>query len=129
MITCLLICLMEQFKEEYFAVQYSNALLQIQSYIREHRAEKLTLSKISEATFFSPSYIEALFHKEMDTSPIHFLLELRMEDAKRLLYEGVLQVKEVADVCGFSDYNYFVRIFHQYVGMTPLQYKRQFILA
>jgi len=127
MLTHLLFCLLEQFKDKYFAVQYSDALLKIVSFMKEHRTEKLTLATISKATFFSPSYIEALFHKEMNTSPIHYLLDLRMEDAKRLLCEGILQAKEVADLCGFSDYNYFVRIFHQYVGMTPLQYKRQFI--
>ena len=55
---------------------------------------------------------------------IDYLLQIRMEAAKRLLSEGSFALGAVAEAVGFDDYNYFSRVFKKRTGYTPTEYKK-----
>jgi two-component system response regulator YesN len=93
-------------------------------YLHSNFSKKVTLNDIGKLTFFSPNYCENIFKRETGRSVIDYLLEIRMEEAKKLLAEGVLSLGDVSETVGFEDYNYFSRVFKKRTGYTPSEYKK-----
>ena len=91
----------------------------IKKYILENMQENITLSMIASQVGYSPNYCDTIFKKYEKISVINYLINQRIIEAKRLILEGVLPIKEVATSVGYSDYNYFSRIFKKKVGCSP----------
>ena len=96
----------------------------IKKYIASHLAEKITLSEIAEEVHLVPHYCCALFSKHEGMSIVDFILNRRIELAKSLIIADTQTLSEIAEHAGFSDYNYFSRIFKKVTGMTATQYKK-----
>ena len=97
----------------------------ILAHIHSHFSEKITLQQIGELTFFSPIYCDTVFKNDTGVSIIEYLLSLRIENAKQLLSEEELTVKEIAESVGFQDHNYFSRVFKKRVGLSPTEYRQK----
>jgi AraC family L-rhamnose operon transcriptional activator RhaR/AraC family L-rhamnose operon regulatory protein RhaS len=95
------------------------------SYIERHFAEKIDLNRLASLSSLSPTRFLELFKKHYGTSPIQYLLTLRIKMAKDLLMNTVQPITEIAFDCGFNDSNYFARRFKQECGITPRQWRRQ----
>ena len=103
---------------------YSSPLsAEIISYIQEHYAEKITLSDISKATFYSAAYCENEFKKTTGKSIINYLIDVRISAAKKLLAESSMSCAGIASAVGFDDANYFSRVFKKRTGYSPLRYR------
>lgn len=98
----------------------------IMQYVKGRITERLTLEDISKITFFSPSYCEFIFKRETGKSIIDYIIDQRITAAKNLLMEGTLRTTEIAELTGFSDYNYFSRVFKKRTGYTPTEYTKNF---
>ena len=72
---------------------------------------------------FSPFYFSKLFKKAFGLSFIEYLTHLRIERAKSLLTQG-MSVREVSDIVGFTEPNYFTRVFKKETGLTPSSYQK-----
>ena len=120
LIACILLILEDRLKEK----RYSSLTLKIMEYLHENLSSKITLEEIGEMSFFSPVYCDTVFKRETGSSIIDYLIEARIAEAKRLIVEDVLSLGEVAEKSGFSDYNYFSRVFKKRTGYTPREYKR-----
>lgn len=120
LLSCLLITLKNNLK-----TQSGNPLVsKIIRFIHENISQKITLSDISQYTYFSPIYCDSVFKKEVGTPIISFLLDERIRLAKQLFAEGTLSLRQVAESVGFNDYNYFARTFKKRTGYTPVQYQK-----
>jgi YesN/AraC family two-component response regulator len=97
---------------------------QIARFLRENLGQKITLADVGKITFFSPVYCDTVFKKETGKSIVEYLLDERVSEAKKLLLEGVLPLKQIAEQVGFPDYNYFARTFKKRTGFTPLEYRK-----
>ena len=75
-------------------------------------------------TGFSHAQLLRLFKKNYGETPMHYLIEKRMELAKELLEETALPVCSVAYSCGYSDELHFMKCFKRYTGMTALAYRK-----
>ncbi len=95
------------------------------AYIRAHYTEKLSLDRLSAQFHLSPKYISRYFKEHFHITFVSYMNHLRLTHAKRLLETTELQVIEVALSSGFSNVNYFVRMFKQSYGCTPLKYRQQ----
>ena len=95
----------------------------IRQYVEEHLGEKITLDAIGEATFFSPVYCEAVFKQQTGQPVMRYVTSRRMAEAEKLLLEGALSLRQVAEQVGYADYNYFARIFKKVTGRTPTEAK------
>ena len=73
--------------------------------------------------YLSPSYLSRIFKKETGYTINEYLIQVRIEKAKRLLHRKDLRVTDVADAVGFDDQSYFTKVFRRMVGTTPLKYK------
>lgn len=105
------------------AVNYSELTEGILHYLHVHRSEKITLERVGKEMHFSPVYCDTVFKREVGKSIVTYLLDQRIEEAKRLLLENLQSVREIARMVGFEDHNYFSRLFKQRVGYTPTQYR------
>lgn len=92
-------------------------------YIDEHYAEALTLEEISRQVNVSPQYFSKLFKEETGENFIDYLTGIRITRARDLLARNELSIKEICYKTGYSDPNYFSRIFKKVVGVTPTDYK------
>ena len=105
----------------------SEALFEaIRNHIDSHYADTLSRESVAQAFYISPNYLSHLFHKNGTLGFNEYLNFTRLEKAKALLKGYDLKVKEVAHVCGFTDSNYFCRLFRKSTERSPSEYRRQY---
>lgn len=97
---------------------------EIANYLAKNYQKQITLDEISQSTFFSIAYCESEFRKAYGKSIIHYLIDIRISEAKSLLMETSLSCSTIARMVGFDDANYFSRIFKKRIGFSPLQFRR-----
>lgn len=95
-------------------------------YIDKHYMEKLSLKKISDELHMGTTKLCAVAKKiSGDGSVTKLTARRRVDEAKLLLANRSLSVAEIAERVGFSDYNYFTKIFKKTVGVTPSEFRAQ----
>ena len=103
------------------------AINSITRYLQEHLSEELSLSVLAEEFHLNPQYISQLFKNEIGVNFLAYLTGIRMEKAKKLLLSSSLSVAEVAERSGYADYRVFTKAFKKSEGVTPSQYRRDFL--
>lgn len=98
---------------------------QIKEYIDKHYTKSLSLEDLAEAFYISPYYLSHRFKEEMNLSPIHYLITRRMGEAKRLLVSTNLKIREVAQLVGYDNPNYFTMLFKKFSGESPKAFKKK----
>lgn len=96
-------------------------------YLQEHLAEDVSLSVLAEEFHLSSQYISQLFKSEIGVNFLAYLTNIRMEQAKKLLLSSSLSIAEVAEQSGYADYRVFTKVFKKNEGITPSQYRRDFL--
>ncbi len=92
--------------------------------INENFTSDLSLEHLSEAAGYNPTYTEKLFRTVYHTTPINYLIQVRIDNAKKLLCSDLsLTAKEVGMKCGFNDNSYFGKVFKKFTGVTPREYR------
>lgn len=120
----LLACLILVFENRIRAKGIHPLVRKIMKYVHQNLNTKITLEDIGREAFFSPIYCDTLFKKETGRSIIDYIIEKRIDEAKRLLLEGSVSLSTVSEMLGFHDYNYFSRVFKKRTGYTPSAYRR-----
>ena len=96
-------------------------------YLQEHLAEEISLSVLAEEFHLNPQYISQLFKSEIGVNFLAYLTNIRMEKAKKMLLTTSLSIAEVAEQSGYGDYRVFTKVFKKSEGVTPSQYRRDFL--
>ncbi|MFN2452805.1 MAG: helix-turn-helix domain-containing protein [Pyrinomonadaceae bacterium] len=96
------------------------------AYMRSNLHRELSLSQVARKVNLSPSRLSKLFHVEMDTSPMHYLHHVRMEEARLLVETTFLSPKQIMVRVGINDESHFVRDFKRDYGLPPVQYRLRF---
>lgn len=96
-------------------------------YMRNHFDKGITARDVADFVHVSPSHLSHTFNREMHQSIPAFLVACRIQEGKRLLRETDLRIGEVAEQVGISNVSYFLKIFKQYEGMTPQEFRHQFL--
>ena len=95
-------------------------------YIKEHFDERINVSQVAAALYLSPGYFGRLFKREMHMNFNTYLLQVRMEEAKRLLCETNQKNYEIARSVGFAGYKLFATSFRNYTGMSAGDYRSMY---
>lgn len=98
-----------------------NLILQ---FLNEYHCD-ISLSDLSKHFNRSPSHISHLFKKERGLTIRAYCNDLKLEDAAELLSKTNKSVTEVAYDTGFNDTSYFIHLFKQKFGVSPLRYKKE----
>ena len=107
--------------------QDERTITSITRYLQEHLAEEVSLSVLAEYFHLNAQYISQLFKNEIGVGFLTYLTNIRMEKARKLLLSTSLSVAEVAEQSGYGDYRVFTKVFKKAEGITPSQYRREFL--
>lgn len=99
----------------------SKTVGEVLSYLNAHITEDLTISALAEQFFLSPSYLCKTFKNTTGTTIHKYIVAQRITLAKDYLSEGH-PIIEVCTMCGFNDYNAFLKAFTREVGIPPKKY-------
>ncbi len=108
-------------------LQEERTILGITRYLQEHLSEEISLSVLAEEFHLNPQYISQLFKSEIGVGFLAYLTNIRMEHAKKLLLTTALSIAEVSEQSGYGDYRVFTKVFKKSEGVTPSQYRRDFL--
>ena len=91
--------------------------------VKQRFRENITLDIVAEELGVSSFYLSKLFHKHTGMNFTEYLTQKRIAQAKRMLENGEMNIKEIAYATGFNSQSYFSKIFKKYVGIAPSDYK------
>ena len=104
--------------QESASAEEERPIVGITRYLQEHLAEEFHLSG---------QYISQLFKSEIGVNFLSYLTSIRMEKAKQLLLSTALPIAEISAQSGYGDYRVFTKVFKKSEGVTPSQYRRDFL--
>lgn len=108
---------------------YAQEISKILSFIEENYQREMSLDSLSRSLNMSCSNFRRVFTETTGCSPIRYILNLRLRKAAHLLLENRNDsVQTIAALSGFPDSNYFSHQFRNLFGMSPLQYRKKFII-
>ncbi len=101
-----------------------SSIPQILRYMNDHFADA-TVSSVARAFSFSPSYLSRIMQQHMHISPNKMIQTIRLDHAAEYLVSTSASVQEICALVGYEDVTHFIRIFREYTGSTPLQYRKR----
>lgn len=105
---------------------YSRIVQGAMDYVAQHYGEKnLSVAQIADCLHFSQAYLNVLFKQEMKITIKQYLSAYRLERAKQMLEKDFCRVTEIAEKCGYTNANYFAKVFREATGMTPAEYRKR----
>lgn len=109
-------------KESRNSIVYS-----VMKYIQENYHQvNLSIKNLSDYAYLTPNYLCLLFKKEVGKTINQYITEIRMEKAKELLKNRKVKLYEVSNSVGFSDANYFAKLFKKMEGLNPSEYREKY---
>lgn len=121
------IALFQRRTSEEDSPQEERTIQGITRFLQEHLVEEVSLSVLAEEFHLNPQYISQLFKSEIGVNFLAYLTNIRMEHAKKLLLTTSLSIAEVSEQSGYGDYRVFTKVFKKTEGVTPSQYRRDFL--
>lgn len=97
----------------------------LEKYISDHLNEPLNADLLCRELCISKTRLYELSEHSYGTGIAQHIRDLRIERAKLLLEESDKKIGEIADLCGFTDYNYFTKVFKRATGLTPREHRKQ----
>ncbi len=95
------------------------------TYISDNYQNKIYISDLARQVNLNGQYFCRLFKKAIGRSPMAYINEYRIRQAKRLLENTDIAVTEVCLECGFNNLGNFMHEFRRATGTTPLQYRKK----
>ncbi|MFD2333545.1 ABC transporter substrate-binding protein [Cohnella sp. GCM10020058] len=92
-------------------------------YLTERYKEPITLDSLAAALDCHPRQLLRAFKSSRQTSPIDYLIKIRMSQAKALLLDTDFSIREIAEAVGYADSYYFSRMFKKIEGVSPSVYQ------
>ncbi|MEE1037000.1 MAG: AraC family transcriptional regulator [Oscillospiraceae bacterium] len=127
----LLILLREEAAPRAGKLQTSNAvhseneiIRQAQQFVSAHIREKLSVPLVARQVDVSPSYLTALFHKNLQISPGEYIRRIKLQESKQMIRENNLNFTEIAAALQYSTVHHFSRQFKEKFGITPTEYAK-----
>ena len=107
------------------AIHSENEIIRkAQQYISSHIREKLSVPLVARQVDVSPSYLTALFHKNLQISPGEYIRRIKLQESKQMIRENDLNFTEIAAALQYSTVHHFSRQFKEKFGITPSEYAK-----
>lgn len=96
-----------------------------EAYMKENFSRQISLAETAEYLGVSQSHLSREFLRYTGRQPVHYLNRLRLEAAAEMLNSTSKTLEEIGRCCGFSDGNYFGKVFKKYMKLSPGQFRKQ----
>lgn len=93
-------------------------------YIRNHYMDEVDFSELSSRMGFSSAYLTKLFNKYVGHTPLKYLTDIRIQEAKHLLLNTSLPIREIGEKVGYPDQFHFSKTFRKLTGVNPTAYRQ-----
>ena len=121
------ISLFESKKENKDSQQKDRMIISITKYLQNHLQEDVSLNVLAQEFHLNAQYISQLFKSEIGVGFLTYLTNIRIEHAKKLLLSTDDAISDISDQCGYNDYRVFTKVFKKKEGITPSQFRRDFL--
>ncbi|WP_261305607.1 response regulator transcription factor [Paenibacillus andongensis] len=101
-----------------------SAIEQVQQFISSNLSRDISLTDAAALVHLNPSYLSQLFKQQTGGKFVDYVIEMRMEEAKKLLIKTSLRVSEISERLGYGDISYFSSTFKKLIGCSPLEYRK-----
>lgn len=98
----------------------------IRDFINRHYFEELSLSSLARRFHVESSYLSRSFKQATGSNLMLYIANERIKHAEKYLKQERLNITEIAQLIGYSDYGYFSRVFRKIVGKSPREYRDSF---
>lgn len=102
-------------------------LYRVTDYIYENHSERITLSEVAQNVHLSDYYLSHLIKTFTGLSFQDYLNFARVEKSEKLLLETGKSISFIAEECGFSAVRYYTKFFERWFGVTPKEYRKQYL--
>ena len=99
----------------------------IQEYIQKNYMREISMSDGARAVNYSEPYFCKMFKQQFGQNFTSYVAEYRIGEAKKLLMQPNVNVKEVGERVGYPDSNYFTKVFKRMTGESPSEYRNQIL--
>jgi AraC family transcriptional regulator len=99
-------------------------LNRVVEYIDAHLAREITLTALARIAGYSRSHFLRAFRTATGHTPHHYVLQLRLKRAQELMRLRPAPLIDIAVDCGFSSHAHMSKVFRQFLGVTPSEYRR-----
>ncbi len=99
------------------------------AYMKENVTKKLTVAEICEEVHYNKSYLFRIFKRDTGSTVMDYFTRLKIEQAKKHLREGKMNVAQISEALAFDTPNYFTKTFRKITGYSPLQYKKIYLVG
>ncbi len=103
----------------------SDILMPALNYIEENFRKDFPITVLAEISGVSQQYLCRIFNQTMNIRPNEYITCRRLQEAKHLLSETTLSIREICMQSGFTDASYFSTVFRRYEGISPAEYRKK----
>ena len=102
-----------------------NRIFEITDYMEKNANDPdFKIEDLAKSFYMSETHLRRIFESEFGMSPINYLCSIRLENAKcMLLSQKDMNIRDIAEACGYSSVYYFSNTFHKNVGISPSEYR------
>ncbi len=97
------------------------------TYIEKNYTKPIYNEDLANMASLSTRQFLRIFKECYQSSPVNYIIQLRLKHACNLLKTIDLSLKDIAYDCGFSDANYFSRLFSTHIGESPSEYRKKYL--
>ncbi|MFD1907617.1 helix-turn-helix transcriptional regulator [Paenibacillus rhizoplanae] len=93
-------------------------------YVMNHIGEKVGMEEMAKRLGLNPTHFSRLFRLETGLTFIEYVTRMKMEQARDLLNQTNLTIVEIAEQLGYDNVSYFIKLFRNFSGMTPAEFRK-----
>lgn len=97
----------------------------VKQYIYDHYKEEISIDMLARLVYMAPSYLSAVFKKEVGQNLSKFIKEYRMVKAKDMLENTHMKIVQVSEAVGYPNVSYFCQSFREFFGISPQKFRNQ----
>lgn len=109
--------------EDFSSIRLSRVAEIIDKYIHENYMFDISMQDMARMMNYSEAYFCKLFKQCFHKNFTSYLTEFRVAEAKKMLEEPTVNVKEIGKAVGYADSNYFAKVFKRITGQSPTEYR------
>lgn len=111
-------------KQKFVNVNVSKAITEAKRFIMKNYNRNIQLKDVANHVFLSPNYFHKLFTQVTGITPHQYIINQKINAAKKMLLESDATITDIIINCGFSSQSYFNAIFKREVKITPNDYRK-----
>lgn len=96
---------------------------QVRQIVEREYGEPVSLEYLAARVYITPSYLSYIFKQDTGQNLLKYITDLRMDKARGMMADASLKISQIARNCGYDNPSYFNKLFKNYYGITPRQYR------